>query len=217
MPIIRYISAFVISCIMTLLLFVMMQKMLNFERTNTQITQKISGLDFVRLIREPREEKRPHKTQLPEQAKPPPKKKPPPKLQQLKVNKPILDKIVIPKYRLQSNLSLNDALYLGDFHKNSLPQTGVTVDEEVVALVRIAPMYPSRAARIGIEGWVKMEVIIDHTGAVEKVTVLKAHPSNIFNRAAIKAMKRWRFRPKMVGGKAVSRTAEQQMFFKLKK
>ncbi|MCW8928667.1 MAG: TonB family protein [Gammaproteobacteria bacterium] len=217
MPIIRYISTFVVSCILTLMLFILMQKLLNFENHNIHKTQELNGLDFVRLIREPREEKIPYKTQPPEQPQRPKQKKPPPKLEQLKVKKPVLDSIVLPRPRLQTNLNLNDALYLGEYQKNTPIQKNIEIDEEVVPLVRISPVYPSRAARIGIEGWVKMEVFIDSSGSVEKVKVLDAHPSNIFNRAAIKAMKRWRFRPKMVAGKAVPRIAEQQMNFKLQK
>ncbi len=73
MPIIRYISTFAISCILTLLLFIFMQKMLNFEQQKVHKTQSLNGLDFVRLIREPKTEKILYKTKTPEQPKPPEK------------------------------------------------------------------------------------------------------------------------------------------------
>lgn len=189
--------------------------MLSFEKQNTQSIQSLHGLDFVRLIREPQSEKQHYKTRLPEKPEPPKQKPPPPKFQQLQISKPVIDSIALPVPRLQSALNLNDALYLGGFHKNAAPQQGVQFDEEVVPLVRIAPLYPSRAARMGIEGWVKMAVLINSQGVVEQVKVLQAQPENVFNHAAIKAMKRWRFRPKIVAGKAVARTAVQQMNFQL--
>ena len=215
MCVIRYISTFIISCLLTVIFFVLMQKMLNFEKQTLSTAHSLKGLDFVRLIREPRTEKKQYKTLLPEDPQPPKVKKPTPKLEQLQVYKPVLHSISLPRPQLLTNLNLNDALYLGSYQKNAPIEQTLAIDEEVVPLVRIAPIYPSRAARTGIEGWVKMEILINSSGAVEKVKILEAQPPNIFNRAAIKAMKRWRFRAKMVSGEAVSRTAEQQMNFKL--
>lgn len=217
MQLIRYVSFFIISSSLTVLLFILMQKMLSFEKQTTESVQLSGGLDFVRLIREPESVYVRHENKPPEKPKPPEKKPPHSKLPKLKVNKPKIDSIVLPKPELNTKLNLNDALYLGNFHKDIPQKNSVQIDEEVVPLIRIAPRYPSRAARLGIEGWVKMEIIIDSKGAVEKVKVLAARPSNLFNRAAIRAIKQWRFRPKIVSGKAVSRTAEQQINFKLKK
>ncbi|WP_198264969.1 energy transducer TonB [sulfur-oxidizing endosymbiont of Gigantopelta aegis] len=233
MPIIRYFSTFVIGALFTLLLFVVMQKMLTFKQVEKQSTISLNGLDFVRLIREQTTEKKPQQVQPPKQPDLPDNRPPAPKLPPLQVMKPQLAPIVSPMPKIKTQLNLNEALYLGDFTPNQTLATPISneskaiinksiineimLDEEVVALVRIAPIYPSRAARIGIEGWVKMEILINQSGRVESVKVLAAKPENIFNRAAIKAMKRWRFRPKIVAGKAVSRTAQQQINFKLSK
>jgi len=220
----------------------MMQKMLSFELQTKTSDSLLNGLDFVRLIRDPEPVAKIIRTKPPEKPRPPKKKTPPPKLQQLQVHKPKVNPIVMPTPRLQTKLNLNDALYLGSFQKQipvkriipkGVPQPEqqeiqqeIQVDEEVVPLVRIAPIYPSRAARpiypsraarLNIQGWVKLEVLIDNKGSVKKAKILKSHPSGIFNRAAIKAIKRWRFRPKVVDGIAVSRTAEQQINFKLQK
>ncbi len=214
---IRYLSTFIFASALTLTLFLIMQKMLSFDVQRSTSDSVLNGLDFVRLIRDSEPVKQITRTNPPEKPRPPEKKQPPPKLQKLQINKPKVDSIVMPSHRLQTKLNLNDALYLGSFHKEAPVQQAVKVDEEVVPLVRIAPLYPSRAARLKIEGWVKMEVLIDNLGSVKEVKVLESHPSSIFNRSAIKAMKRWRFRPKVVNGVAVSRTAEQQINFKLPK
>jgi len=227
--IMRYLSTFIIASVLTVLLFLMMQRMLSFELQTKTSDSIVNGLDFVRLIRNPDPVAKIIRSKPPEKPQPPKKKPPPPKLQQLQVHKPKVNPLVMPTPRLQTKLNLNDALYLGSFHKQApvqriiqegIPQgmqQEIQVDEEVVPLVRIAPIYPSRAARLNIQGWVKFEVLIDKEGSVKKVKVLNSHPSGIFNRAAIKAMKRWRFRPKVIDGIAVSRTAEQQINFKLQK
>lgn len=213
----RYLSTFMISCIITLFLFLMMQKMLSFEQQRRPSPELINSVDFVRLIREPEAVEKRRQIHVPENPEPPEQKKPLPKMPKVSVQTPNINTIELSVPQLQTRLNLNDALYLGGFHKNAPMQQTLQVDEEVIPLVRIAPSYPSRAARLGIEGWVKMEVLINSKGEVDSVKILESRPSKIFNRAAIKAIKRWRFRPKIVAGKAVSRTAEQQINFKLNK
>ncbi len=217
MLIVRYISAFIISCLLTIIVFFLMQKMLSFEQQVFHHEQNLPGLDFVRLIRKPETAPKIYKTRSPEIPKPPEKKIPLAKRQALKISKPKLEPIVLTAPRLRATFNVNDALYLGEYHNKTIEQQPLQSDAEVVPLVRIAPLYPLRAAKIGIEGWVKMEVFINSQGHVETVKVLEAQPSNIFNRAAAKAMKHWRFRPKIVAGKAVSRIAEQTINFRLHK
>ena len=72
-----------------------------------------------------------------------------------------------------------------------------------------------RAARSGIEGWVKLEIQITEAGTVENARVIDAEPKRIFNRAAKQAIIKWKFKPKLVDGKAVSRTATQIIEFNL--
>jgi protein TonB len=38
-------------------------------------------------------------------------------------------------------------------------------------------------------------------GGVEDVKVIEAEPKRIFNREAIRALRKWKYRPKMVDGK----------------
>jgi len=52
-------------------------------------------------------------------------------------------------------------------------------------------------------------------GSVDKPSVIAAEPKRVFNRAAIRAILRWKFKPRIVDGKAVQRQAEQQIDFKL--
>lgn len=94
---------------------------------------------------------------------------------------------------------------------------GFSANEDLVPLARIAPRYPRRAALEGIEGWVKIEFTVLEDGSVADPVVTEAKPGHIFNREAIRAILRWKFRPKLVDGKPVKQRASQTISFKLAK
>jgi len=78
-------------------------------------------------------------------------------------------------------------------------------DRDVMPLVRINPDYPQRAMSRGIEGWVILQFTITPQGTVTDVTVVEAQPAGIFDAAAIKAVGRWKYNPKVFEGVAVER------------
>jgi protein TonB len=78
-------------------------------------------------------------------------------------------------------------------------------DRDVIPLVRIAPDYPPRALSRGLEGWVQVRFTITATGTVKDPVVVNAEPKNIFDEAALKAISRWRYNPRVEGGVAVER------------
>jgi TonB family protein len=57
----------------------------------------------------------------------------------------------------------------------------------------IAPKYPAEASRAGIEGFVKLEFSVSKRGRVKDIRVVDAFPEKIFDRDAVRAMKRFRF------------------------
>jgi len=57
----------------------------------------------------------------------------------------------------------------------------------------VAPVYPPIAIQARSEGTVVLEAVIDETGTVRDVTVLRSVP--LLDRAAIEAVKRWRYSP----------------------
>lgn len=67
-------------------------------------------------------------------------------------------------------------------------------------MATVAPQYPTRAAAKGIEGYVDVLYSVATSGAVKDVQVVAFHPSEIFNRAAIKAISRWKYKPQMQDG-----------------
>jgi len=85
----------------------------------------------------------------------------------------------------------------------------------IVPLVKVAPIYPNRAASRGIEGWVRVEFTIRADGSVADAVVVQAKPEVVFDNAALDAINQWQFKPKMVNGVAVPQRAAQQLQFKL--
>lgn len=88
-------------------------------------------------------------------------------------------------------------------------------DSDVIPTVRIPPNYPRRARQAKLEGYVTMHVQIRADGTVSEVEVVDSNPPRLFDQAAVEAMQRWRFRPKMVNGEPQPQQAQQTIEFKL--
>ena len=82
-------------------------------------------------------------------------------------------------------------------------------DRDVIPLVRINPDYPQRALQRGLEGWVQVQFTITPTGTVKDPIVVDAMPKSVFDDAALKAIARWRYNPKVENGVAVERVGVQ--------
>lgn len=61
---------------------------------------------------------------------------------------------------------------------------------------RAEPLYPAKAKAQGIEGSVVVTYSLDDQGQVLRPTVVESNPPGVFDRAAIEAISRWRFRPR---------------------
>ena len=77
---------------------------------------------------------------------------------------------------------------------------GVTIP----ALVeRIQPVYPETARKLRQEGAVILEAIITSSGAVDEVRVV-ASRGLLLDEAAMEAVRKWRYRPATLNGRAVA-------------
>ena len=81
------------------------------------------------------------------------------------------------------------------------PGFGVS-DGEYLPLVKVAPVYPSRALSRGLEGYVIVEFIVTITGAVRDVRVVES-TSSLFDRAATEAALKFKYKPRVIDGLAV--------------
>jgi protein TonB len=82
---------------------------------------------------------------------------------------------------------------------------GAGVDRDAVPQVRIQPEYPIQARQKRIEGWVDVRFTVGADGSVRDPVVLDAEPKEIFDRAALQAVKGWKYNPKIQDGKPVER------------
>ncbi|MFT7558862.1 MAG: protein TonB [Flavobacteriales bacterium] len=64
-----------------------------------------------------------------------------------------------------------------------------------LAQVLISPNYPTNAVRREIEGYVDVQFDVTVTGATTNVVVIKADPRGVFEQAAMKAVKKWKYQP----------------------
>jgi len=63
--------------------------------------------------------------------------------------------------------------------------------------------YPDEARRAGIEGTVRLRIVVDNEGRVVNAQILNG-PGYGLNDAAMNAIKKFKFKPAMKGGEAVS-------------
>jgi TonB family protein len=85
-----------------------------------------------------------------------------------------------------------------------------------VVLVHIDPVYPEEARQERVSGTVIVETVIDHTGAVRDIKVLKGLPHGL-SEAAVDAVKRWVFKPGTINGEAVDVLFNLTINFRLEK
>ena len=144
--------------------------------------------------------------------KPPPPRDPPPppKMQISKMDRPVrnMPRMNIPN--LDMPLVGGDGMFIGNFQ-----QVDRSAEGDIIPVVVIRPMYPREAAISGTQGWVKIEFNITEVGTVKDPRVIEAQPPRVFNREAIRAILKWKFKPRVVDGIAVERRATQVIDFTL--
>jgi len=91
------------------------------------------------------------------------------------------------------------------------------ISTNVGPLVRIAPRYPMIAVIQRIEGWVKVQFTITKEGKVSNAIVVDSNPKNVFDHSSLSAIKRWKFKPKLIRGVPYEQRAEQLLEFKLRR
>ena len=78
----------------------------------------------------------------------------------------------------------------------------------------VPPEYPVEAYKQHKGGWVEVQFTVAASGQVTDAKVLNADPARIFNDAAIRAVSRSTFKPRMENGKAVDQQMTRRIEFK---
>lgn len=82
---------------------------------------------------------------------------------------------------------------------------GLISDGDVLPIIRVAPGYPPHAERSAIEGFVDIEFSVSKTGRVVDPRIIYAEPSSIFNHYALRAVRKWKYKPLVVDGEPLER------------
>jgi bla regulator protein BlaR1 len=73
---------------------------------------------------------------------------------------------------------------------------------EFMPIVKVAPIYPPRAAARGLEGYVVISYTVTATGSVEDVSVVESS-ATLFEQPAIDSARKYKYQPRMIDGQAV--------------
>jgi protein TonB len=89
------------------------------------------------------------------------------------------------------------------------------LDEPPRPVARLKPVYPPQARMRRIEGFVVVEFVVSVDGTAQDVRVVEAKPEDVFGRAAVRAVRRWRFTPGIKDGEPVATRVRQRVSFEL--
>ncbi|WDE12962.1 energy transducer TonB [Thalassomonas haliotis] len=185
----RYITAIFLALAVTFLLLWGMQTLIT--GGNNALTEPPKGnvLDFIRLKKEQDIVKKERKPQKPPKPKEPPPPMAPPQMQQANPNASAVSNSFSAD--IQADMSLAKGLSL---------ESG---DGDYLPIVKVAPVYPRRAQARGIEGFVIVEFTVSKNGSVINPMVVQAQPEHIFDRAALDAAAKFKYKPRVVDGVAM--------------
>lgn len=77
------------------------------------------------------------------------------------------------------------------------------------------PRYPRRARQRGIEGELLLRVTVNAKGRSSGIKVLESSGHDVLDRAAVEALKNWRFQPGRRGTKPVKASMDMPVVFRL--
>ena len=200
----RYVNAVIIAVVVTAALFFTMRVLIESGDATIEDSPERRVLEFVEVERDQSVEKKQRKPK-----KPPKPEQPPPEMEQ-----PQMEQTDMINTDASMSFAANIAADNGLKNGMSLDAS----DGEYLPIVKVAPIYPRRALSRGIEGYVIVEFTVTPQGTVVSPEVVEAEPEGIFERAAMDAAKKFKYKPRMVDGKAVSVPGVQnQITFKMKR
>lgn len=187
---VRYIIAGALALSMTFFLLWGMQKLI--AGGNNVMSDPIKGnvLDFIRLKKDESVVKKERKVQKP--AKP---KEPPPQMK------------TPPMQQSNPNASASKNSFAADIQADIGLSGGLSLDSndgDYLPIVKVAAVYPRRAQSRGIEGFVIVEFTVTKTGAVTNPMVVHAEPEGVFERAALDAVVKFKYKPRVADGVAMA-------------
>ena len=92
-------------------------------------------------------------------------------------------------------------------------KVNATASTEAVLLQGALPSYPASALSENRGGWVLLSFMVGVDGRTSEVTVVNSQPHRVFDRAALDAVRRYRFKPATRDGAPVASQRQQRIEF----
>lgn len=181
----RYASSLVVGVVVTAILFYIMSTLIVTGRS--ALTEDNIGriVDFVRIKQDDVVQRNLRKVEKPEKPKAPPPSQPKPQLDRLRVAN-----------QMNTGVSFNPNI--------SVQATSLQAGEgDYLPIVKVQPVYPRRALSRGVEGYVIVEFMVTRLGTTQDIKVVEAKPEGYFERAAINAAQKFKYKPKVINGEPV--------------
>ena len=207
---IRGLIAALLAVGVTFGLFLFMFKLISSGVNNNEELEAIAGIHFgpVDIPDDVMTKNR----RIPKKPPPPKNPPPPPKMQISKMDQTVQNMPVMDMPNLDVPMTGGEGMYIGN-----IASIDKTEEGDIIPIVKITPMYPREAALKGQSGWVKVEFTITAIGTVKNPRVIDASPPRVFNREALRAILKWKFKPRVIDGVAVDRPATQTIDFNIEK
>ncbi len=184
--IIRYFVSTVLGVAVTFGLFFVMQSLIATGKGASTESRSFQIVDFIRVEREEIVEAKKEKPEKP------PEPEAHPDIPRIDSLEDSFDPIEVAA--LSSPL-IDVRLHIGG--------VGFDVsDGDFLPIIKVAPIYPARAIRLHLEGYVIVEFTVTRTGSVKDVVVLES-TSPIFEKAAMVAAYKFKYKPRVVNGEPV--------------
>lgn len=202
-----FLSAFA-GIVVALGLFLLMHSLISARNDVDRDRESALRLDFIQVDRDELENIR--ERRRPPEPEPPKEPPPPPKLEVQNQDRPQQQMPKIDMPQINVGAASGSGPYLGSWSPGDAAAEG-----DVIPIVRIEPQYPREALIEGISGWVDIEFTIEPDGSVSDPRIIDSNPRRMFDRNAIRAIYKWKFKPRIIDGKPVARRATQRLEFNI--
>jgi protein TonB len=82
-------------------------------------------------------------------------------------------------------------------------------------IAKVQPDYPAQARSRKVEGFVELEFLVNTQGQPDEIRVVRSEPEGLFDRSAVRALMRWKFKPAERDGKVEAARTRTTLNFKL--
>ncbi len=189
-------------------LFLLMHGLITGDNDVDRDRDNALRLDFIQVDQDELDNIRDRRK--PPEPEPPKEPPPPPKLEVQDQERPQQNMPRIEMPRINVGLAGGAGPFLGNWSAGDPSAEG-----DVIPIVRIEPQYPREALIEGISGWVDIEFTIEADGSVSNPKIIASNPRRMFDRNAVRAIYKWKFKPRIVDGKPVARRATQRIDFNI--